>query len=191
MLTGNPIDYHQDYQFKKYADLDLVNIVPVVKKYFSPSADIAGIIASLEQRYAIDYTNTCVLFYRGNNKFEETLLSGYDGYIRYANRIASQNPGIRFLIQSDESEFIKSMLKNIPNSFYLKDDVRHMPKCCTSVDLAMRSGNYVFSKNYLAVTHVMSKCKYVVCGSGNCSIWIVLFRGNTNNVYQYLDGQWL
>jgi hypothetical protein len=34
----------------------------------------------------------------------------------------------------------------------------------------------------------MSKCKYVVCGSsGNCSIWITFYRGNADNVYQYLE----
>lgn len=189
-LSTVPIDYHQDYQFKEYATLDFDAVIPVVKKYFSPSADILQRIASIETRYAIECANTCVLFYRGNNKSIETLLSGYDEYIAYAKELAGREPGIRFLVQSDETEFIETMLANVPNSFYLKDDVRHMPKCHTSVDLVMRSGNYAFSKNYLAVTYLMSKCKYVVCGSGNCSIWIVLFRGNANNVYQNLNGQW-
>ena len=30
----------------------------------------------------------------------------------------------------------------------------------------------------------MSKCKYVVCNTGNCSIWIVFFRNNTDNIIQ-------
>ena len=190
LLTA-PVIFNQTDQFTDYEKLDFQRLVPVVARYFAPSADIIQRIASMEQRYVIDYANTCALFYRGNNKSIETLLSGYDEYIVYAKQIAKQHAGVRFLIQSDETEFIQTMLAAVPNSFYLKDDVRHMPKCNTSVDLAMRSGNHVYSKNYLAATYVMSKCKYVVCGSGNCSIWIVLFRGNANNVYQNLNGKWL
>lgn len=185
-----PIDYHQDYQFKEYTTLDYERIVPLVKKYFSPSEDIKARIQSIEQRYAIDYANTCTLFYRGNDKASETTLSGYDEYIRYARDLVAKEPSTRFLVQSDETEFIQAMLAHVPNSFYLKDDVRHMPKCDSSVDKVMRNENYVFSKNYLAVTYVMSKCKYVVCGSGNCSIWIALFRGNANSMYQNLNSQW-
>ena len=37
----------------------------------------------------------------------------------------------------------------------------------------------------------MSKCKYIICGSGNCSIWIMFYRENANNVFQNLNGEWL
>ncbi len=37
----------------------------------------------------------------------------------------------------------------------------------------------------------MSKSKYVICGSGNCSIWIMLYRGNNKNCVQYLNGEWI
>ena len=29
--------------------------------------------------------------------------------------------------------------------------------------------------------------KYIVSTSGNCSKWMVFYRGNANNVYQYLN----
>ena len=37
---------------------------------------------------------------------------------------------------------------------------------------------------------IIAKCKYVICGSGNCSIWMMLYRGNNKNVIQYLKGNW-
>ena len=55
----------------------------------------------------------------------------------------------------------------------------------------MKNKNYDFSKYYLAITLIMSKCKYIICGSGNCSMWIMLYRGNNNNVYQNLNNKWL
>jgi hypothetical protein len=165
------------------------DICPFIHKFFSPSTQIQNIIQTIETKYNIDYTNICVLFYRGNDKITETELSGYDRVIEKANQILSENPNILFLIQSDETEFIDVITQNFPsNSFYFKDETRHMNKQNSSVDLIFKETNLHFSKLYLAITIIMSKCKYVVCGSsGNCSIWITFYRGNADNVYQYLE----
>ena len=76
------------------------------------------------------------------------------------------------------------------NSFYFKDEIRHMKKCDDTVDIKMKSQNYEFSKKYLAITIIMSRCKYIICGSGNCDIWIMFYRGNNKNVIQNLNGTW-
>ena len=31
------------------------------------------------------------------------------------------------------------------------------------------------------------QCKYIICGSGNVSIWITFFRGSSDNVIQFLN----
>jgi len=187
-----PINYHYDNQFTDYSKLDYNNITSVVKKYFSPSKQIINIIKNIEQKYNLVYDNICVLFYRGNDKITETQLCNYNEYLNYANLIIKDNPNILFLIQSDETEFIRFMIKEFPNnSFYFKDEIRHIPKCRSTVDIVMKNKNYDFSKYYLAITLIMSKCKYIICGSGNCSMWIMLYRGNNNNVYQNLNNKWL
>ena len=84
------------------------------------------------------------------------------------------------------------MLLILPNnSIYFKDYIRHINKCNNTVDKVFKNENYIYSRYFLAITVIMSRCKYVVCGSGNCSLWIMLYRKNTNNVYQYLNGKWL
>lgn len=185
----NPIDYKESYQFTNYSNLDW-NVTSIVNKYFTPSIQIKEIINSMEAKYIIDCNNICVLFYRGNDKITETKLCEYNDYLIYANDILKINPNVIFLIQSDETEFIEFMTIRFPNSFYFKDEARHMKKCNSTVDHVMYQTNDVFSKHYLTITIIMSKCKYIVCGSGNCSIWIMLYRGNNNNVCQYLDGTW-
>lgn len=186
-----PIRYHHEHQFLNYSVIDYKNISPVVKKYFSPSTNIVNIIEEMEKKYKVDYDNVCVLFYRGNDKVTETKLCEYDDYLNYANLIIKNNPNIVFLIQSDETEFIDLMTEKYPNnSFYFKDEIRHMKKCNSTVDKEMSDKNYEFSKYYLAITLIMSKCKYIICGTGNCSIWIMIFRENNNNVCQYLEGKW-
>jgi hypothetical protein len=187
--TQNVIDYHWDHQFLNYSTLDYTRIYPLIEKYFSPSNNINEIVNNIERKYNLIYENICVLFYRGNDKIRETKLCEYDDYLKYANEIINKNANITFLIQSDETEFIDFIRDNLPdNSFYFKDEIRHMNKCNDTVDITMSSTNNDFSKKYLAITIIMSKCKYIICGSGNCSIWIMFYRRNSNNVIQYLNG---
>jgi len=190
-LISFPINYHHDHQFIDYSNLDYENICPIIKKYFSPSRQITTYIESFEKKYNLVYDNICVLFYRGNDKITETSLSSYESYLNYANEIVKENPTIVFLIQSDETEFIEFITHHFPNSFYFKDEIRHMKKCNSTVDIIFKEQNFEYSKYYLAITIIMSKCKYVVCGSGNCSIWIMLYRGNNTRVHQYLNNRWL
>lgn len=186
------IDYNWDYQFIDYSNLNYHNICPIIKKYFTPSNDIMNIIKNIEEKYNIDYNNLCVLFYRGNDKNTETKICGYNEYIKYADLILSKNLNTKFLIQSDETEFIEYFTdKYSDKSFYFKDEIRHIKKCNSSVDIIMKNQNYIYSKNYLAITIIMSKCKYIVCGSGNCSMWIMYYRGNNNNVFQNLNNKWI
>jgi len=185
MNIESPINYKDDYQYNNFSELDYNHIIPVVKKYFSPSQNIISIIKKMENDYNIDY-NICVLFYRGNDKATEMILPTYEDYLNYANLILKDNPNIRFLIQSDETEFIDFMMNHFPNSFIFKNHIRHITKTNTTVDILYREKNSEFSKYYLAITIIMSKCKYVICGSGNCSIWIMLYRGNNTNVFQII-----
>jgi hypothetical protein len=191
-VINHPINYNNSHQFINYSNLDYNKITPLIQKYFSPSENILSIIKNIENKYNVNYDNICVLFYRGNDKITETKLCSYDEYLTYANLVIKNNPNILFLIQSDETEFIEFIKEKFPNnSFYFKDEIRHMSKCNNTVDMVMKDQNYEFSKYYLGITIIMSRCKYIICGSGNCSIWIMLYRGNNKNVYQNLDNEWI
>lgn len=186
-----PIDYHWNHQFINYSNIDYKCITPLIQKYFSPSDEINIIINNIEKKYNLLYENICVLFYRGNDKNTETKKCTYHEYLIYINQLLKKNPNLVFLIQSDETEFIEFITNKFPNnSFYFKDEIRHMKKCNSTVDIEMSSQNYEFSKKYLAITIIMSKCNHIICGSGNCDIWIMLYRGNNNNVIQNLNGTW-
>lgn len=184
--------HYYDYQYDDYSKIRYEDICPFVKKYFSPSAEIVKKIEFLEEKYNMDYNNICVLFYRGNDKNRETQLCGYEEYLEKAKLILHKHPGIQFWIQSDETEFIEYMSSVFPNnSIWFKDEIRHVRKCNSTVDLLMPETNYEFSKYYLAITILMSKCKYIVCGSGNCSLWIMFYRGCAKNIFQNLTGYWI
>jgi len=188
-----PIDYKENYQYRDYNSLEFEQIVPLITKYFSPSKTINDIISNMTSKYNLDFENICVLFYRGNDKNKETRICGYSDYTRYADKVLEHNKDIRFMLQSDETGFLDFFTERYPNnSFYMKDEIRHIPRHRrNTVDNVFRESNHVFSKYYLAITIIMSKCKYIVCGTGNCSIWIVFYRGHAKNVIQNNRCRWI
>jgi hypothetical protein len=187
------IEYEHYFQYVDYKAIKYNTLMPFISKYFSPSIQIRGLIGELESKYNLtDYNNIAVLFYRGNDKATEIALPTYSDYVTRARALLAANPLLRFLVQSDESEFIELMLAEFPGrAFYFKDETRNIKKSETTVDKVFKESNYHFSKHYLAITIIMSKCKYIICGTGNCSIWIALYRGNANGIQQFLKTSWV
>ena len=187
----NLVLYEHFHQYSDYMKLDYAGVKPFLQKYFTPSKEVQGLIEDLETKYSLDYQNTCVLFYRGNDKATETALPSYADYIKRAKAILQQRPQTRFLVQSDETEFIEAMSAELgEKAVWFKDEIRHIPKAMTTVDKVCDDA-FKFSKLYLAITIVMSKCPYIICGSGNCSIWIALFRGSAKGMQQFLKSSWI
>jgi hypothetical protein len=179
------INYHECYQYKNYKTLDLVSLHPFICKYFTPNDNILKIQSEIETKYSINPDNICVLFYRGNDKITEIALPSFDQYISEANEILKKEPNIKFLIQSDETNFLDTMKSIFPNNIIFYDEIRHMSKQNSTVDKVFKDLNYDYSLKYLAITLIMSKCKYIICNAGNCSIWMIFFRNNVNNVTQF------
>jgi hypothetical protein len=185
----NPILFEQSYQFRSFHEIHLQTLVPFIQKYFYPSPRIQTIIKKIKIKYQSFLQNieknVCVLFFRGNDKKTECLLPMYSLYVEQAKQLLKLNPSLIFLIQSDETEFIETMLQVFPtNSFYFKDETRNINHSNTSVDIIdmAKNTNYYFSQYFLSITIIMSQAKYVVCNLGNCSLWIALFRGHSQNI---------
>lgn len=51
--------------------------------------------------------------------------------------------------------------------------------------------NYIDIQYLLSTFLIISKCKHFICSSSNCSIWIMYFRNNIENIYQNLNKEWL
>ena len=186
------IDYEHSHQYNDYMKLDYKGLAAFIQKYFTPSEEIRGILGDIEAKYAVDYQNTCVLFYRGNDKVTETEIPDYQDYIVRAKQLLEKEHSLRFLVQSDETEFIDAMEAAFPGKCTVfRDEIRHIPKSLTTVDKVFKDDNFKFSKYYLAITLIMSKCKHVICGSGNCSLWIALFRGSSLNMQQFQKSRWI
>ena len=158
-----------------------------MSKFFSPTPSLLSLTNELVSKYQVDFENTCVLFLRGNDKNRECKTPSYDLYKKEATTILRENPSIQFLIQSDEKEFIDEMSKTFPNNIVFRDEIRIISKDIhRTVDNNGNtpSENNFYVKNFIAIVLVMSRCRYVVCNTGNISLWVVLFRKSTQNVIQ-------
>ena len=184
------IKFSHNLQFEKYNSIDYKEITPFIEKYFSPPQEILDIESKIINKYNININEYCAVYYRGTDKKEETILGSFDTYIDKMNELLTKEPTIKFIIQSDSKNFIDTVKAKFTNSVSFDDE--NVP---STTDKGIHNEhspdeNYIIIKNFLAIVYLISKSKYIICSSGNCSIWMMLFRGNCNNVKQFLNNEW-
>jgi hypothetical protein len=179
-------DGNYEVQFSDYRQLNYDQVNPFIKKYFSPSQYVLDRVDKFINSYSIDLDSTCGVFYRGLDKARETHIMGYDVYISKCRQIKIDNPNIKFLVQTDESNFLTEFLQVFPDSIVIRE-LPTLPKSDTLVTYHVDRPNRIeFGVNFLAATLILSKCRYLVTHTGNCSNWACFFRGNSENVFQYI-----
>ena len=183
--------FTNDLQFTNYHQINYDIIAPFIKKYFYISDEINNIIFNIENKYNIDYKNTCCIFYRGNDKNTETIIPSYEEVYSKVNNKMINEGNITFLLQSDETDFFNYFKEKVEKYFIFEDEIKHTRNKKTSINhLVDKDTKLKLVKNFLAIVIIMSRCKYIICTSGNISIWITYFRGNSNNVSHYLIDKW-
>jgi hypothetical protein len=194
MLTDDKINFLNTHQFTKYSDLDFKNLSVILKKYFEPSNLINSIGDTFIQAYNINYEKTIVLYYRGTDKHHETTISSFDLFSSKLQDILSiiKDDSIQILIQTDCAQFLDYMNETIyKNRLIIIKELEPSYNYSGVHYERTVSENYRDIKFLLAILCIMSRCKYVICSSGNVSLWLILYRGCSDNVYQILNDCWL
>ena len=183
------IKYNHKHQFNKYSNLDYYSISPLIEKYFSTSNKINEIVDYFIEKYDLVYDNTLVVYYRGTDKSKETEIASFDEFYKQIINIISFNDNLKILVQTDTAQFIDYLndkeLKNITIS---ENKTSYNNKGIHNENNG--ESNYNQMLNFLSTVIIMSKCKYIICGSCNCSMWIMLYRKSSKNVIQYLNKVW-
>lgn len=187
------IDHHDQYidhhdQYMDYKLLNYEKVIPFVKKYFKPSEEVDNKIISYEDLYNFDYDNLCSIFYRGNDKKTETRLGSHQEYIDKCAEVKEKNLNMKFFVQTDDARFLSAFLSVFNDSIYI-EDIPRIEDDLTTVHFKLPQRERLTAAiNFLAATHIVSKCNTIITHSGNCGLWAILFRGNSDNVIQYLNG---
>jgi len=184
-----PTRYHHNLQYRNYANLDYKGITQLIKKYFSPSKQINEIVNTIEKKYDIIYDNTLAVYYRGTDKGTETKITSFDDFYKKILEITNINKNIKILIQTDTAKFIDYI-----NDKKLKNIVIINENKTTYADKGIhkeqsQDTNYNDIFNFFSTLIIMSRCKYIICGSSNCSIWMMFYRGHNKNVIQNISNR--
>jgi hypothetical protein len=189
IYISHPIHYNHTNQFTNYSNLHYEYIIPLIKKYFSPSVKINEIIGNIEKKYNFEYDNTVAVYYRGTDKIIETQLASFDEFYKQIIEITNKNKNIKILIQTDTAQFIDYInSKNLENIIIINENKTSYKNI--GIHNEEKNENYYQMFYFLSTVVIISKCKYIICSSGNCSIWMMLYRGNGKNIIQYLNGTW-
>jgi hypothetical protein len=183
------IDYHHKYQYINYKNLNFQALNPFIAKYFSPSQEIVQILNTLVNKYSVNFSNCCAVYYRGTDKFIETNTGDFQTYITKMEELYTKDPSISFILQSDNQNFIEAVQMKFPNAIVFDENKTSYKKRGIHFENTPED-NYTIQKYFLAICILISKCKYIIMSSGNCSIWMVFFRGNANNVIQFYSNKW-
>ena len=174
-------------QFSNYKLIKLNDIQPFLKKYFNLNMVILDNINILLKKYNIELNNEiCGVFYRGNDKIKETQKPSYDEFILKAKQLKEKNMNIKFIVQTDELEFRNIFLSNFPNSIFFQELPAINSNNETNVS-RMVDNKIEHVINFVSVIYIYSKLKYLITTSGNCELFIILYRNNTDNLFQYLN----
>lgn len=180
-----------DEQFIDFKKVDYKSIAPFVKKYFTPSITIKNIFNHLLLKYNIN-TEKCIgLYYRGTDKHSETKIDSFDSYYHKLTEIIKKENNLTILLQTDSTQFLDYIKSKDLNNIII---INENATSCTNHGIHNETPsyqNYINMHNLFATFLIISKCKYVICSSSNCSIWMMYYRENANNVYQNLNREWV
>jgi len=178
------------YQLHPYSDVPYDRLIPFIKKYFTPSVKITELCNQFVSKYQIDTENCIGIYYRGTDKYIETKLDSFDSFYDAIHKIKNHE-NLQLLIQTDSATFLDYMKKKFINRHIIVMD--EISTSYSNQGIHYENSpekNYEEIKCLFASFLIISKCKYMVFGSSNSSLWMTFYRGNIKNTLQNLNGAW-
>jgi hypothetical protein len=167
-----------------YSNLPIFRARKHLIKFFTPSTEVLDKTRALIRKYSIEPNNTLVICYRGTDKSTEITPEPVGDYISEAKKVLKKHAGLRVLIQTDQEQVKQTLLQEFgPSAFFIEE----MPTTTGATvihKLIARDRRIDFGQTLLATVLIMALSKYVISHTGNMSLWIALFRGNTRRFTQ-------
>jgi len=196
------IPYNESYQYRDYSKIyQFPKILPLFNAYFTPSDLVIKKVQEIKAKYSIEPDNCIGVYFRGTDKKTETAIPSYQVFYDkvknvYLEKNKEENKNLKLFLQTDTAQFMDFFNKNKYD--WIKDEnIIIVNENSTSYTTAgihnekLPEENYKDIFNLFATFLLLAKCKYYICSSGNCSAIMMLYRGNGNNVYQFLNDRWL
>ena len=171
----------------KYKLINFNQVDPLIKKYFSPSKRINKIIKNIKQKYHIDCNNCIGVFFRANDHAGDQQVAPFDSFYNKIKEVNNKNEDMKIIIQTDSKPFLDYIKeKNLKNIIIIEENIQFSGSVSARVT-ARGDKNYEDISYLLATYLILSKCRYIIGGTSNGDLWIILYRGNANNIFQYFS----
>jgi len=174
-------NFHPDFHYGNYwqfGDANWKIYSKPISRYFNPSDYVQSIIDKFIKKYNIDFMNTCAIYYRGTDKATEQQLLSFEYIVNRMEVIKKINKNIKFLVQSDQEEFINKIKEKYSDILFIEENITITGNIGIH-NTFKDDDNYKILLNFIATIFIMKDCNYVITGSGNCSLWLALLRSNT------------
>jgi hypothetical protein len=180
--------FYKPFTHGIYKNLDYDSFTPFLQKYFELSNHILDIQNMLVEKYKFDPMKTISVVYRGTDKHQEVKLASPQLYLVKAEALLKQNSDFKILIQTDQKQVRDLFLHHFKEQCVSFEEMcvtegKIVPHLLDENSLGLN--RFEFGKMVLAVTHLISKCKFIVNHTGNMALWTCLFRGNATNMFQF------
>jgi organic radical activating enzyme len=166
----------------KYSNIEYAN--KIINMYFNDSDFIKNKINELTNKYNIQPENTISVYYRATDKTENYPSPKLDDYISQIKIILNNNLNLNILFQSDSID-ATNKFKNEFKSCIIIEELSRTNKFKGIHKLIK---NEDLNKDIIilqSIVCIMAKSKYLICNCSSVSSFMILKRGNSQNVIQF------
>ncbi len=159
----------------------------IIKRFFNPSDIINNRKNYLLEKYQIDTSKTISVLYRGTDKGTELKLANPEQYMAVTKSLLSQNSDFKVLLQTDQTQVIHYFHEELKDRLVIFEETPSTTSNRVIWSLMEQNGadSIDWSQWFDAALRCVSDCKYVVNHTGNVGMFMNLYRGNLDGVYQF------
>jgi hypothetical protein len=176
-----------DENKKQYGLYDFDYYNQIINKFFNPSDLILERKKYLLKKYNINPKETISVLYRGTDKYTEVRLAHPSAYLKVVRQLLDATKFKTVLVQTDQYQvldYFKSELGNIVVSFEETPTTSGQDAMNTVLENEGKD-TMDWMQWFDAALRCVSDCACVVNHTGNCGLWMNLYRGNIKNVFQF------
>ena len=184
------------FQCHNYKNIQYNEILPFIQKYFFPSDKIMNIQNELILKYNLNFDKCIAMYYRGTDKSSETPIDSFDSFYNKLLEVIrnDQCTDLKIIVQTDSAQFLEFVKLKKDNIIVIVENTVSYTNRGIHNEKS-RAENYTDMLYFLSTVLILSKCKHILCSSGNVSIAIMfyrfLFRNSIENIHQNYNLEWL
>lgn len=159
----------------------------IINKFFNPSDLVLERKNYLLEKYNINPQETICVLYRGTDKYTEVRLAHPTSYLNVVRELLQVTQSKKVLVQTDQTQvltYFKEELGDLVVSFDEIPTTSGQEPMNTVMEKA-GADTMDFQQWFDAALRCLADCSYVVNHTGNCALWLNLYRGNVKNVFQF------